>query len=187
MVQAAWPWPTVEHRGASNCLPPPCSHSTEISEKGCRLPIQEVPSSHQLPSWPGLPALRPAIVGLWPCHQPPSRPGSRDEAVTRGKRAAAGPQSVTALLNRVLSLSLSLFPPYFASCRLQSLGTLSPYSQVMPPPGTGGSVTCCHHRASLCPGTTGALLNVPPPGCCPDVVGDGGPCPGGFCPSGPRG
>lgn len=63
-----------------------------------------------------------------------------------------GPQSVIAPLNHVLSLS-----PCFASCCLQSLGTLSPYSQVMPP---GGSVTCCCHRVSLCQGTTGALLNI---------------------------
>lgn len=187
MVQAAWPWPTVEHRRASNCLPPLAATPPRSLRRGAGCRFRRCHPHTSSPPGRGLPALRPAIVGLWPCHQPPSLPGSCDEAVTRGKRAAAGPQSVTALLNRVLSLSLSLFPPYFASCRLQSLGTLSPYSQVMPPPGTGGSVTCCHHRASLCPGTTGALLNVPPPGCCPDVVGDGGPCPGGFCPSGPRG
>lgn len=84
-------------------------------------------------------------------HQP-SSPGSCDGAVTWGERAAVGPQSVIAPLNHVLSLS-----PCFASCCLQSLGTLSPYSQVMPP---GGSVTCCCHRVSLCQGTTGALLNI---------------------------
>lgn len=70
MVQAAWPWPTVEHHGASNCLPPPCSRSTEVSEKGCRLPIQEVPSSHELPSWPGAPC--PASCHSWALAVPPA-------------------------------------------------------------------------------------------------------------------
>lgn len=53
----------------------PCSRSTEVSEKGCRLPIQEVPSSRQVPSWPGAPcpgscrssalAVPPAALTAW--------------------------------------------------------------------------------------------------------------------------
>lgn len=51
---------------------PPCNCTTEVSEKGCRLPVPEVPSSCQLPPpGQGLPAQRPTTVQLWLCHQLP--------------------------------------------------------------------------------------------------------------------
>lgn len=99
-------------------------------------------------------------------HQPSST-GSCDGAVMWGERAAVGPQSVIAPLNHVLSLS-----PCFASCCLQSLGTLSPYSQVMPPGGV------CHlllpQGVPLPRDHWGFAEHLPAQG-----GGGGGPCPGG--------
>lgn len=133
------------------CLP----LSTEVAAAG---------SSCQFLSWPGAPC---------PVSCPSSAPHIPPVPLTAwGQRAAVGAQSVTAPLNRVLSLclSLSFFPPHFASCCLQSLGTLSPYSQVMPLWALG-SVTCCCHTVSLCPG---ALLVLPWAVGCPRVWGHGG-------------
>lgn len=149
-----------------------CSYSPEVSEEGCRLLIQEVPFSHQLPSWP---------LWLWLCHQLPSQPGRCDGAVPWGKQSAVGPQSASVPLNCVLSLSLS---PLFASCCLQSLGTLSPYSQVMAPVGTSSlspAVTGCP-----CSGSAGALLNLPLPGNSPRWRKTEGLYPGWSCPSGTK-